>query len=149
MKDEQTIEAVTVNELLDKVCSLHQNKFRLVQISATRLPDQIELTYSFDLDFRLVSLRLLIPGTDSHLPSIGSVFGCAVLYENEIHDLFNVTIDGLALDFGGNFYKTSVKFPFGPPGSAGIPAGKTPKAQLASEDAGAPAPTAALPGATQ
>ena len=113
MKNEQTIEIIAVNELLDKVCSLREKNFRLVQISATRLPEQIEFTYSFDLDFKLVSLRLLIPGTDSHLPSIGSVFGCAVLYENEIHDLFNVAIDGLALDFGGNFYKTAVKFPFG------------------------------------
>ena len=49
---------------------------------------------------------------DSHLPSISPIYGCAILYENEIHDLFNVTADGLTVDFHGNFYKTSVKFPF-------------------------------------
>jgi ech hydrogenase subunit D len=36
-----------------------------------------------------------------------------VLYENEIHDLFGVPVDGLAIDFKGNFYKTAVKFPLG------------------------------------
>jgi len=113
MTREQTIEGITSDALLEKVRALREQNFRLVQISATRLPEQVELTYSFDLDFRLVSLRLLIPGTDSRVPSISSIFGCAILYENEIHDLFNVTVDGLTVDFGGNFYKTSVKFPFG------------------------------------
>ena len=74
--------------------------------------EQVELTYSFDLDSQLTNLRLLISGVDSHLPSISPIYGCAILYENEIHDLFNVKVDGLTVDFHGNFYKTSVKFPF-------------------------------------
>jgi ech hydrogenase subunit D len=113
MSDQQTIEVITATTLLEQVRALREKGFRLVQISATRLPEQVELTYSFDLDFRLVSLRLVIPGTDSHLPSISAIYGCAVLYENEIHDLFGVVVDGLSLDFKGNFYKTAVKFPFG------------------------------------
>jgi len=112
MSQEQ-IEIITVDALLDKVQTKHKQGQRLVQISATRLPEQVELTYSFDLDSQLTNLRLLIPGTDSHLPSISSIYGCAILYENEIHDLFDVKVDGLTVDFKGNFYKTSVKFPFG------------------------------------
>ena len=111
MSQEQ-IDIITVDTLLDKVRAKHEQGCRLVQMSATRLPDQVELTYSFDLDSRLTNLRLLIPGVDSHLPSISPIYGCAVLYENEIHDLFNVKVDGLTVDFHGNFYKTSVKFPF-------------------------------------
>ena len=30
-----------------------------------------------------------------------------------MHDLFNVQVDGMAVDFQGNLYKTTVKFPFG------------------------------------
>ena len=112
MSQEQ-IEIITVDTLLDKVRAKHEQGHRLVQISATRLPDQVELTYSFDLDSRLTNLRLLIPGVDSHLPSISPIYGCAILYENEIHDLFNVKVDGLTVDFHGNFYKTAIKFPFG------------------------------------
>ena len=58
-------------------------------------------------------MRLLLPGEDTQLPSISSIYGCAILYENEIHDLFNVQVDGMTVDFKGNFYKTTVKFPFG------------------------------------
>jgi ech hydrogenase subunit D len=111
MSQEQ-IEIITVDTLLDKVRAKHKQGCRLVQMSATRLPEQVELTYSFDFDSRLTNLRLLLTAVDTHLPSISPIYGCAILYENEIHDLFNVTFDGLTVDFHGNFYKTSVKFPF-------------------------------------
>jgi ech hydrogenase subunit D len=112
MSQEQ-IEIITVDTLRDKVRVKHEQRHRLVQISATRLPDQVELTYSFDLDSRLTNLRLFLPGVDTCVPSISSIYGCAILYENEIHDLFNVKVDGLTVDFHGNFYKMAVKFPFG------------------------------------
>jgi ech hydrogenase subunit D len=112
MSQEQ-IEVITVDTLRDNVLAKHQQGCRLVQISATRLPDQVELTYSFDLNNRLTNLRLSLPGVDTRLPSISPIYGAAMLYENEIHDLFNVQVDGLTVDFKGNFYKTTVKFPFG------------------------------------
>ncbi len=109
----QSFEPVTVETLLDKVKALHQQGQRLVQIGATRLPDQVQLTYSFDLKGTLTNLRLALPASHPRIPSITSVYWCAFLYENELHDLFNVQVDGLAVDFQGNFYRTSVKFPFG------------------------------------
>jgi ech hydrogenase subunit D len=112
MSQEQ-IEIITVDTLLDKVRVFRDRGFRLVQVSATRLPDQFELTYSFDLNNRLANLRLSLPGEAPRLPSISSIYGCAILYENEIHDLFGVQVDGMAVDFKGNLYKTAVKFPFG------------------------------------
>jgi ech hydrogenase subunit D len=111
MSQEQ-IEIITVETLLDKVKAMKAEGRRLAQISATRLPDAVELTYSFDLNSQLANLRLSLPGDKPQLPSISSVYLCAVLYENEIHDLFGVQVDGIAIDFKGNFYKTSVKFPF-------------------------------------
>ena len=107
------MEAVTVDQLRDKVRALREQGQRLVQISATRLPDQVEFTYSFDLNDNLTNLRLSLPGENTQLPSISAIYGCAILYENEIHDLFDVHVDGLTVDFKGNFYNTSVKFPFG------------------------------------
>jgi ech hydrogenase subunit D len=133
MSQEQ-IDLITTDTLLTRVRAKREQGCRLVQISATRLPDQVELTYSFDLGTQLTNLRLSLPPMDSHVPSISSIYGCAILYENEIHDLFNVTADGLTVDFGGNFYKTAVKFPFG-----GSPA------PCATAAGTAPAPT---PGAT-
>ena len=113
MSQEQTIELITVEALLDKVKALHKQGYRLVQISATRLPENLELTYSFDLDSRLVSLRLQLAEAQPRIPSISSIYWCAFLYENEMHDLFNLAVDGMAVDFHGTLYKTAVKFPFG------------------------------------
>lgn len=113
MTEEPNIETIRVDQLQDKVRALREQGMRLVQISATLLPDEVELTYSFDLNDRLSNLRLLLPGHDPVLPSISGIFGCAVLYENEIHDLFHVRVEGMTVDFKGNLYKTSVKFPFG------------------------------------
>jgi ech hydrogenase subunit D len=131
MSQEQ-IEIITVETLPDKVKAMKAQGRRLVQISATRLPDTIELTYSFDLDSQLANLRLALPADKPQLPSVSSIYLCAVLYENEIHDLFGVQVDGIAIDFKGNFYKTAVKFPF-----AAAPACAPPKP--------APAPAAAAP----
>ena len=112
MSQEQ-IELITIDALLEKVRAKKSQGCRLVQISATQLPGQIELTYSFDLNSQLANLRLSLPGEEPHLPSISSIYLCSILYENEIHDLFNVKVDGLTVDFHGNFYKTAIKFPFG------------------------------------
>lgn len=109
---QELIETVTTDSLPAHAQAKRDQGYRLVQISATQLPDQVELTYSFDLNSRLANLRLTL-ANGAHLPSISGIFGCSVLYENEIHDLFGVPVDGLAIDFKGNFYKTSVKFPFG------------------------------------
>ena len=130
MIPEQPMELIPVETLLEKVRAMREQNYRLVQIGATRLPDQIEMTYSFDLESRLTSLRLHLPvnaadGTSAHLPSISSVYWGAFLYENEIHDLFNVQVDGMVVDFNGNFYRTTVKFPFGsitPPTARPAPA---------------------------
>ena len=113
MTEEPNIEAIRVDQLCDKVRALREQGMRLVQISATLLPDEVELTYSFDLNDRLSNLRVLLPVEDPVLPSISGIFGCAILYENEIHDLFNVRVEGMTVDFKGNLYKTSVKYPFG------------------------------------
>ena len=111
MSQEQ-IELITIDALLEKVRAKKSQGCRLVQISATQLPGQIELTYSFDLNSQLSNLRLSLPGEAPHLPSISSIYLCAILYENEIHDLFGVQVAGIAIDFKGKFYKTAIKFPF-------------------------------------
>ena len=133
---EQTIEPITPETLLEKVREKKQQNWRLVQIGATRLPDQFQLTYSFDRQSRLVSLRLHLPANEPHVPSISSIYGCAILYENELYDLFGITAEGLTVDFRGNFYQTAVKFPLG---TAKVPAPKP--APPAKAPAATPAPT--------
>jgi ech hydrogenase subunit D len=118
---ESRIDLITPKALLERVQAFKQDGWRLVQIGATRRPDEVELTYSFDLNSRLANLRLLLPAVDAKVPSISSIFWCAFLYENEIHDLFNVAVEGIAVDFKGNLYQTRVKFPFGTAKAAAVP----------------------------
>jgi ech hydrogenase subunit D len=138
MSQEQ-IELITIDTLLEKVQAKKTQGCRLVQISATQMPDQVELTYSFDLDRQLTNLRLSLPGEAPRLPSVSAIYFCAVLYENEIHDLFDVQVDGLVIDFKGNLYKTAVKFPFA---NARHPVKGAAAAPATGAAAGTPAPTA-------
>jgi ech hydrogenase subunit D len=110
---DQTLEIIELPALLGRVGELRKQGYRLVQIGATRLPEHVELTYSFDLNGSLTNLRLQVLAAGARLPSITSIYWCAFLYENEMHDLFNVQVDGMAVDFHGHLYETAVKFPFG------------------------------------
>ena len=110
---DQTFETIPVQALLEKVGELRKQGYRLVQIGATRLPEHVELTYSFDRESGLANLRFQVPAGEARVPSISSIYWCAFLYENELHDLFNVQVDGMAVDFHGHLYETTVKFPFG------------------------------------
>jgi ech hydrogenase subunit D len=108
------LELIAPEQLLQRVGELRRQGYRLVQVSATRLPDQLELTYSFDLEYRLVNLRLQLAASGPRVTSISSIYWCAFLYENEIHDLFGLQVDGLAVDFHGKLYQTATPFPFLP-----------------------------------
>ncbi|MGP8198339.1 MAG: NADH-quinone oxidoreductase subunit C [Limisphaerales bacterium] len=125
MKPEQTLEVIAVAALLDRVEAQRARGARLVQICATALPDKFELTYSFELAACLASLRVELPRQNPRVPSICSIYGCAFLYENEMHDLFNITVEGMKVDFHGNLYNTTVKFAFG---EVKAPAAKPPPA---------------------
>ncbi len=109
----QTFEIIPIPSLLEKVGAMRKAGYRLVQIAATRLPEHLELTYSFDRDFQLANLRLQVPADQPRVPSISSIYWSAFLYENEMHDLFNLQVEGMAVDFHGHLYDTAVKFPFG------------------------------------
>lgn len=138
MSEPQTIEAIEVSVLVGRAQQLKKDGWRLVQIGATRLPEQVQVTYSFDRESRLANLRLHLPANEPKLPSISAVFWCAFLYENELHDLFNITVEGIAVDFHGKFYNTAMKFPFGD-SKAPAPA---PKSAPAQATATKPAPAA-------
>jgi ech hydrogenase subunit D len=133
----QTFETIPCGTLLDRVSDLRKAGYRLVQISATRLSEHVELTYSFDRERQLANLRLQVPTLESRVPSISSIFWCAFLYENELHDLFKLQVDGMAVDFHGHLYETAVKFPFG---STKVPVVKSAVAPAAPVAAASPSP---------
>lgn len=84
--------------------------WRFVQILATKTDEGIDLVYSFMKDGALENLVAAIT-PDVVVPSITDQFLAAFVFENEIHDLFGVNIEGIAIDFKGNFYKLAQKEP--------------------------------------
>jgi ech hydrogenase subunit D len=113
MNEEQSFPLIPVETLLSRVRELRDQGWRLVQIGAAAIGPAIEVTYSFDRENRLSNLRVSLPAEGQpRLPSIASVYACSFLYENEMHDLFGIQVDGMAVDFKGKFYHTTVPFPF-------------------------------------
>lgn len=109
--DQQTTIPISVDELVARTEQLKKEGNRLVQIGCTQLGDDFEINYVFDKDFVLTNLRITVK-QDAVIPSVSSVFFGAFVYENEIHDLYGLTVKGMNIDFGGHFYRTSVKTPF-------------------------------------
>ncbi|MBF0619526.1 MAG: NADH-quinone oxidoreductase subunit C [Candidatus Omnitrophica bacterium] len=114
----QEIMDITLGELMDKARKYQAQGFRLVQICCTKLPDTLELQYSFDKEYDFKSLRLTLPDASTPVPSISGVYLPAFLYENEIHDLFGINVHGMAVDYKGHFYMTAIKTPFNQPAQA-------------------------------
>ena len=82
-------------------------------VGETAAPDQFEITWVFenDKDATLEKIREQVGPADI-IPSISEFFGAAFLYENEIHELFGLNVEGINLDLQGQLYKTATKVPF-------------------------------------
>ena len=107
----ETLIKIDKSELLAKVKELHAQGNRLVQIACT-LAEEFEITYSFDKELALTNVRVMVSKADPVVPSITDVYLCAFGYENELQDLFGLTVPGMKLNFNGNFYMTAIKTPF-------------------------------------
>ncbi len=110
-KEEQQILQKNVTDLPPAVAAMKAEGNRLVGINATTLGDKIQVDYLFDRDFRFTVLRVHV-ARGGELPSITGSYFAAFSYENELHDLFGITVTGNALDFGGRFFQTAVRHPF-------------------------------------
>jgi len=111
LNNPQTTIPIGINELLARAAQLKKDGCRLVQIGCTQVGEDFEINYVFDKEFVLTNLRITVQ-QDTIIPSISGVYFGAFVYENEIHDLYGLTVAGMNIDFGGNFYRTTVKTPF-------------------------------------
>ena len=112
MSERQSVEEIPATALLEQVQLKKTGGWRLVQICCTRLVADQEVSYSFDRGGTLATLRVRVPIRDPELPSISSFYWSAFLYENEMHDLFGLTVNGMAVDYHGHLFTTLVPTPF-------------------------------------
>jgi ech hydrogenase subunit D len=111
MSETQEMLVIEGHLLQQKIKELYDTGYRLVQIGCTKL-DVFEITYSFDKNYQFIYLKLILPLTNDGIPSISSIYWNAFLYENEMHDLFGISVKDIAIDYKGNFYRMTVKAPF-------------------------------------
>ncbi len=108
--DLQTIKIISPQELLADTLRLKNGGYRLVAITCTN-KDGMELSYSFDKNFELLTLRFVLEG-EQEVESISVIYPYSFLYENEIKELFGVSIKDMAIDFEDSLYQIPIKTPF-------------------------------------
>lgn len=107
------IYAIQPEEVVERAQNNLTAGFRLVQMHATTLPDGVEINYTYDLNSDLSVWRLAV-APQAMLASISAVYPAAFLYENEIHDLFDISFSDMSIDYHGNLYRLAVQTPFAP-----------------------------------
>ena len=111
VNEEQTTIGVALEDLTREVKALQTDGYRLVQIGCTDIGGAYEVNYSFDKGYQFRNLRLTV-GPETEVPSISDIYWGAFVYENEMHDLFGIPVNGINIDFKGTFIKTAEKYPF-------------------------------------
>jgi len=114
--EKQVFTAIELPALLASAQAYERSGARFVQCCAAPGADAsgadgaLELTYSFDTGDTLENLRITVaPGDD--VPSITSLFPAAFVFENEMHDLYGISVSGISVDFAGKFYTVAAPSP--------------------------------------
>jgi ech hydrogenase subunit D len=103
--------SVDPKSVIDESQKLKFAGYHLIQQCATRVPDAYELIYTFGKDLEMKNLKMVLP-ENQEISSITSIYPCAFIYENEMHDLFGVQIKMINIDFEGKLYRTAIETPF-------------------------------------
>jgi len=115
------VQEITVDRLVGEAALIKGRGCRFVTITCTDLGDVHDLIYHFDDQGELRHLRLKLPH-GAPLPSLSGVFFAALIIENEIQDLFGITVTGLAIDYQGRFIlaEAAPRAPFNRLGGMGV-----------------------------
>ncbi len=109
--EQQTTTPIEVGELLSRTEQMKKEGNRLVQIGCAKVGDLFEINYSFDKDYVFKNFRITVT-QDTKVPSVSGIYWGAFVYENEIFDLYGITVTDINIDFKGTFYRTAVKHAF-------------------------------------
>lgn len=107
----QNFNDIKLDDLIKEAQGKKDDAWRFVQILALKSEKGTDLIYSFMKDGILENLKIKDIQNEDIVPSITEFFIEAFVFENEIHDLFNVTIKDIAIDFKGKFYNVAIDAP--------------------------------------
>lgn len=111
MREEYTLETVDIQTLFRTVIEKQRAGYRLAQICATAFEGYNELIYSFVLDYKFENYKVIIP-IETEISTISDLYPSAMLFENEMTELFGVKIKSINPDYKDKLYRIAVKTPF-------------------------------------
>ena len=118
MEYKQSYLPLDAADILEQAQTCKNAGWRFVQLLAVNTEVGIDLIYSFMLPFekadteaKIVNYKVTGVNKDEIIHSITDFYLEAFVFENEIHDLFGVQIEGIAIDFKGTFYSLSQSEP--------------------------------------
>jgi Ni,Fe-hydrogenase III component G len=115
--DPQVFIDIELSQLRPMTEQYKADGWRFVNLCGSTINDGVELLYSFSNGEELVNLRFNVT-TQTVVPAISDLYFNAFVFENETHDLYGVTIKGMAIDFKGRYYDLAIPTPMNP--QAGI-----------------------------
>ena len=95
-------EVLTLENQLEKIGALLNHGYRFVTMTVVDKGEEFDIFYHFDLEYELHTCKLELKKGVS-LPSISKVCFAAVVVENEIQDLFGITVTDLVIDYEKHF----------------------------------------------
>lgn len=111
--DPQVFKDSTLEKLGGLIKDYKERDWRFTNLCGSTVDDKVELLYTFSQGEELENVRILIDN-DTEVPAVSPVYPVAFYFENEIHDLFGVDFKGITVDFGGEFFETSIPTPMNP-----------------------------------
>lgn len=111
MREEYTLETVDMPTLYKIMLEKQRTGYRLAQICATAFEGYNELIYSVAIDYTFENYKIIVP-IDEEINTISDFFPSAMLYENEMKELFGVKIKSINPDYNNKLYRIAKKTPF-------------------------------------
>lgn len=97
------IVTIEKDKVLEEANNMKLYGYRFAALTCEKEGENFELTYHFDLNYKMKNLRFTVDSKAS-VKSISSVFPSALLIENEYEDLYGFTFEGLLIDYKGRLY---------------------------------------------
>lgn len=111
MSLEYPIEKTDIQSLYKIMLERQRSGYRLAQICATAFEGYNEIIYSVAKDYEFESYKIEVP-CEEEINTISDFFPSAMLYENEMKELFGIKIKSINPDYQDKFFRIAVKTPF-------------------------------------
>ncbi len=111
MRENYILETVDIPTLYKIMLERQRAGYRLAQICATAYEGGNELIYSVVENYTFENYKVIVP-IDEEINTISDFFPSAMLYENEMKELFDVKIKSINPDYNNKLYRIAKKAPF-------------------------------------